>query len=70
MQLEYYKILSNKAQCLICKDIIESKYRHDFVRCTCKNISVDGGRDYIKRGFRSDKWIELSFDTSMIKVIF
>ena len=50
------KILSNKAQCLRCGDIIESKHRHDFVWCSCRDadgepsgIAVDGGRDYLRR---------------------
>lgn len=43
------KIIENKAQCLICKDVIESKYRHDFVTCSCENLSIDGGQDYLKR---------------------
>ncbi len=43
-------ILKNKAQCALCKDIIESTHRHDFVRCKCGEIFVDGGRDYMRRG--------------------
>lgn len=43
------RILSNKAQCLRCGDIIESKNRHDFVWCSCKGIAVDGGREYLRR---------------------
>ncbi len=49
------RILRNAAQCLHCKDIIESKHRHDFVKCSCfKNketehgICVDGGLDYLR----------------------
>lgn len=42
-------IVTNKAQCKICKDIVESTHRHDFVTCKCGEISVDGGTDYIKR---------------------
>ena len=43
-------ILQNKAKCKICGDIIESKHRHDFVSCSCGNIFVDGGKDYLRRG--------------------
>jgi hypothetical protein len=43
------KILSNKAKCNKCGDIIESKYTHDFVSCKCGAISVDGGKEYLKR---------------------
>jgi len=41
--------IKNIAKCLLCGDIIESKYTHDFVTCKCGNLSVDGGNDYWKR---------------------
>ena len=53
-------ILSNKAQCLKCKDIIESKYRHDFVTCKCGALSVDGGNSYLKRSGNLKHYKELS----------
>lgn len=40
----------NKAKCLKCGDVIESKHIHDWVSCTCGNIFVDGGRQYLRRG--------------------
>jgi len=46
----------NRAKCLNCGDIIESKDRHDFVTCRCfQNISdtgifLDGGKDYQRVG--------------------
>lgn len=43
------KIKVNKAQCLKCYDIIQSKHRHDFMMCSCGTIGVDGGKDYIRR---------------------
>jgi len=54
------KILKNKAQCNKCKDIIESKYRHDFVQCKCGAIFVDGGLDYIHWGGETEDIIDLS----------
>lgn len=45
------KIISNKIKCKKCGDIIESKHRHDFRWCSCKNCAVDGGLDYMKRCF-------------------
>ena len=42
----------SKAQCLDCEDIIESKHRHDFVRCGCGNSFLDGGDSYIRAGGR------------------
>ena len=41
--------MRNRAKCLKCGDIIESTDRHDFVTCSCGNLSVDGGYDYKKR---------------------
>ena len=37
-------------QCLLCKDIIVSNHRHDFVKCTCGESFVDGGYDYLRYG--------------------
>lgn len=55
------KIIRNSAHCLLCGDDIESTYRHDFVTCSCGKLHVDGGKDYLKRGFRSlDEWIDTS----------
>lgn len=42
------KIIRNAAVCKACGDFIESKYRHDFVTCSCGAISLDGGTDYQK----------------------
>lgn len=39
----------NRIRCKKCDTVIESKHRHDFVRCPCKAVAVDGGRDYLKR---------------------
>ena len=50
------KIVRNRAQCLRCGDIIESKHVHDFQTCKCwgkskgkTGIAVDGGLDYLRR---------------------
>ena len=42
--------IKNRARCKKCQDIIESKYRHDFVWCKCKTVFVDGGNDYWRGG--------------------
>ncbi len=65
-----YKIISNKARCDECGETIESKHRHDFVTCKCGNLHVDGGRDYLKRGFKSNKYTDFSEVIPDIKVIF
>lgn len=55
------KIIRNAARCKKCGDVIESKHRHDFVTCSCGALSVDGGKDYLKRAFISaDAYEELS----------
>ncbi len=43
-------VVTNKAQCRLCGDIVESKHRHGFIRCKCGEIFVDGGKSYIRRG--------------------
>ena len=57
------KILRNRFKCNKCKDIIESKSRHDFVTCRCGAISCDGGHDYIrlglKQGIKDDDYEDL-----------
>jgi len=40
-------------KCINCGDIIFSRARHDYHKCTCGNIAIDGGFDYIKIGFKS-----------------
>lgn len=57
------KIIKNAVQCKHCGDIIESKHCHDYVTCSCGCCSVDGGLEYLKRGFRNsidEDYIELS----------
>ncbi|MCM1326438.1 MAG: hypothetical protein NC094_03565 [Bacteroidales bacterium] len=45
------KIVRNMIKCNLCGDVIESINRHDFVSCKCGCCSVDGGTDYLRRGF-------------------
>ena len=42
-------IIANRAICLDCDEIVMSKSRNDFVKCSCGSIAVDGGLDYIRR---------------------
>ena len=59
-------IICNKVKCIHCKDIIESRYRHDYVSCSCGAVSVDGGKDYLKRSYTSEaSYIELSEGTGI-----
>ena len=42
----------NRAKCPKCEDIVTSDNRHDFKRCKCESIFVDGGSWYARRGFQ------------------
>ena len=44
------RILRNSAECAHCGTVIVSRTVHDFQRCHCGAIFVDGGNDYIRRG--------------------
>lgn len=46
------KIYSNKIKCIHCGDVIESKTVHDFKSCSCGRVSVDGGKDYLRRCYK------------------
>lgn len=57
------KILCNKIRCKHCGDVIESRTPHEFVTCSCRAVSVDGGHDYLRRVFQTkieDDYEELS----------
>ncbi len=54
-------IVHNMARCKRCGDTIESKHVHDYVRCSCGSIAVDGGKDYLRRAWpdgAAADWIE------------
>lgn len=55
-------IKKNRAKCRLCGEVIESISTHDFKTCSCGEISVDGGMDYIRRAWTTDRanLIELS----------
>ena len=44
-----------KIKCLKCGEIIESTYRHHFKECSCGNVFVDGGDDYLRFGIQNDR---------------
>ncbi len=54
------KIKCNRIQCKKCKDVIESKYRWNYVQCKCGAVAADGGHDYLRRVGYQDDYIELS----------
>ena len=61
MRRDIFKI-RNRAKCKKCGDMIESKYRHNFVTCTCGAISVAGGNDYWKRSGNPENFEEIKED--------
>ena len=51
--------MNAKIKCLKCLDTIQSFDRHDFKWCSCGNVFIDGGFDYIRcggPGFRDDSY--------------
>lgn len=55
------RIIRNAIKCLECGSVIESRHRHDFKTCACGACFVDGGKAYLRRGFkREDQFEDLS----------
>ena len=54
------KLVRNRIRCNACGEVIESKYRHDFRSCGCGACFVDGGLAYLRRGFGSAGFVEMS----------
>ena len=55
------KILSNKARCKLCGDIVESTLdNQQYLYCKCKSIAVGGGNKAILRLGHHINIIELS----------
>ena len=53
-------LVKNAIRCKKCGDIIESKYTHNFVTCSCGACSVDGGLDYLRRCGDPEDYEDLS----------
>ena len=60
MDNKLIKVLTkNSVKCLICNTILESKYRHNYVQCSCPNQTfTDGGLDYQRGGGKDLNLIE------------
>ena len=54
------EIISNKIKCKKYGDIIESKSTNDYKKCSCGAVTVDGGKDYLKRIGNEKDYEELS----------
>lgn len=61
--------MKNKCRCLKCNDVIESKHRHDFVRCKCGAIFTDGGYDYIRRGGELDMIEDIREEITIVTML-
>ena len=59
------RIIRNRVRCKRCNDIIESKSVHDFVTCSCKAVSVDGGTFYLRRCGYPEDFEELSEEVTI-----
>lgn len=60
-------IIRNRARCTNCGDIVESRFQHEFVPCSCyqksngkTGIYVDGGKSYLRAGGDLDHFESLS----------
>jgi hypothetical protein len=63
--------MRNRAKCKLCLDIIESKDVHEYVSCSCKQISIDGGDEYLRCSARDwNNFIRITDDGSEIPVKF
>lgn len=60
------KIFSNKIKCNHCGDVIESRTVHEYVECSCGMVFVDGGHEYLRRGFKNDE--NDFFDLSVVAI--
>lgn len=49
------KLIRNAIQCNFCGEVIESRYGHDYVKCSCGRVAVDGGLLYARRTFMGTK---------------
>lgn len=38
-----YRLVQNRAKCLVCEETIESKHLRDFRTCWCGSLSLNGG---------------------------
>lgn len=45
------KLSANRARCRKCNDIVESNSVHHYQSCRCGAIFVDGGLEYVRRGY-------------------
>jgi len=50
--------------CEECGTTMFSRAQHDFRYCPCGNIAVDGGRDYLRFLYKTDKYKKIEIEVS------
>ena len=48
-------LFKNAGICGLCNEAVTSTHRHDFCQCSCGNLFVDGGNDYQRYGWDSER---------------
>lgn len=77
ISVEHGAYMPNRAQCLHCGDIIESKCTYDFVTCSCWNeeqkkdipehgIFLDGGNSYYRYGYANLSELKTLFENENV----
>ena len=57
-------------KCLQCGEVLESKYTHDFVRCSCSNQTfLDGGDEYCRYGTMDMDKVQIIDSTTIYSFI-
>ena len=54
------RIIRNSAICNKCSEEVVSEYMHDFRTCSCGELSVDGGTEYLRRVFGARGYTDTS----------
>ena len=49
-------VVSNQIRCEVCGEFVESTRRHDYRKCACGNVGVDGGHDYARQTRRTERF--------------
>lgn len=55
-------ILRNSIVCNNCNHEIVSRHRHDYITCSCGQVSIDGGSSYLRRG--GNNYIDTSISSN------
>ena len=55
-------MIVNAIQCPTCLDVIFSRAQHDFHRCSCGEVAIDGGFDYVRCAFKDKRPIHVELN--------